>query len=239
MQLIQREGVQVIYPQNQTCCGQPAFNAGYRKQALKVARAQIACFPKDIPIIVPSASCTGMFTQHWRELFKGEVDEEQALAIATRVYELTEFLVNHLDIKLQDIGEPTKITLHHSCSARRESQVSQHMESLVNQLNNIRIFEHPHAEECCGFGGTFMVKQAALSGAMVESKTNDLRASGAQLVVSQDSGCIMNIDGAFKKQGNGLESQHIAEFLWQRTKTVKSECTATEKATNNDEPSTP
>ena len=122
MQLIKRAGVDVIFPNDQTCCGQPAYNSGYRDEALAVARAQLACLKRDIPVVVPSGSCTGMIRVHWPELFAGEPDEAQALAVVGRTYELTEFLVDVLDLRLKDLGEPTKIAIHTSCAARREAE---------------------------------------------------------------------------------------------------------------------
>jgi L-lactate dehydrogenase complex protein LldE len=217
MQLLRREGVDVIFPTNQTCCGQPAFNSGYRDEAREVARAQLACFPREIAVVVPSGSCAGMIRHHWPELFAGEPDEQQALAVAGRTFELTEFLVDVLDMRLTDLGEPSRIAIHTSCSARREMGVADRIESLVAQLANVEVVEQARKAECCGFGGTFAVKQADVSGAMVKDKTDALRATGAATIVSQDCGCLMNIGGAFEKQGDGPTIQHIAEFLLERT----------------------
>mgnify|MGYP001814359313 FL=1 len=217
MQLIQRAGVEVIFPQDQTCCGQPAFNSGYRDEALAVARAQLACFRRDIPVVVPSGSCTGMIRVHWPELFAGEPDEAQALAVVARTYELTEFLVDVLDVRLQDLGEPIKIAVHTSCAARREAGVADRIQSLVAQLDAVELLVQEREVECCGFGGTFAVKQADVSGAMVKDKTDALRATGATRVISQDCGCLMNIGGALEYQGDGPAPQHVAEFLLERT----------------------
>lgn len=217
MQLIRREGVDVIFPDDQTCCGQPAFNSGYRDEALQVARAQLVCFKRKIPVVVPSGSCAGMIKHHWPELFAGQPDEQHALDVAGRTYELTEFLVDVLDIRFADLGEPVEIAIHTSCSARREMGVADRIESLVAQLANVTVLEQARKAECCGFGGTFAVKQPDVSGAMVNDKTTALRATGATRVVSQDCGCLMNIGGAFDKQGNGPTTQHIAEFLLERT----------------------
>ncbi len=218
MQLIRREGVEVIFPDDQTCCGQPAFNAGYRQEALAVARSLLACFPRDIPLVVPSGSCCGMIRQHWPELFAGQPEESRALALAARTYELTEFLVDHLQIRLTDLGEPLKVAIHTSCSARRELGVADRIESLVAQLDQVETVNQTRKEECCGFGGSFALKQADVSGAMVGDKCDTLEASGAQRVVSQDCGCLMNIGGALEKRESGLQSQHIAEFLLERTR---------------------
>jgi len=217
MQLLRRAGVEVLFPKDQTCCGQPAFNSGYRDEALAVARAQLGCFSHEIPIVVPSGSCAGMIRTHWPELFAGQPDEARALAVAARTYELTEFLVDALQLRLADLGDPIRVAIHTSCSARREMGVADRIETLVAQLGNVEVLPQARKAECCGFGGTFAVKQADVSGSMVKDKTDALRATGAQRVISQDCGCLMNIGGALEHQGGGMEAQHIAEFLWERT----------------------
>jgi L-lactate dehydrogenase complex protein LldE len=217
MQLIRREGIEVIFPDGQTCCGQPAFNSGYRDEALAVARSLLNCFPRDIPLVVPSGSCCGMIRKHWPELFAGQPEESRVLALAGCTYELTEFLVDVLRISLNDLGEPMKIAIHTSCSARRELGVADRIESLIAQLDKVEVVTQERREECCGFGGSFAVKQADLSGAMVRDKTDALHATGAQRVISQDCGCLMNIGSALEKQERKLETQHIAEFLLERS----------------------
>jgi len=217
MQLLKRAGVEVIFPRDQTCCGQPAFNSGYREEALVVARAQLACFKRDIPVVVPSGSCAGMIRHHWPELFEGEADEQRALDVAARTYELTEFLVDVLDVRLNDLGTPTRIAIHTSCSARREMGVADRIQALVAQLDSVEVLTQDRESECCGFGGTFAVKQADVAGAMVKDKTDALRATGAERIISQDCGCLMNIGGAFEHQGDGPSTQHVAEFLLERT----------------------
>ncbi len=217
IQILQREGIEVIYPSGQTCCGQPAFNSGYRTEALKVARSQIKCFPKNIPIIIPSGSCAGMIKYHWRDLFEGESDFESAMSVAERVYEFTEFLVDKLDIKLTDLGEPTQIAIHTSCSSRNEMRVDDKIELLVSKLSKVEVLEQERKSECCGFGGTFAIKQADISGSMVKDKTNAIKATNASCVISQECGCLMNIGGALEKQNSQIKTQHIAQFLWDRT----------------------
>lgn len=222
VQLLQREGVKVIYPQAQTCCGQPAWNSGYRDEARKVARAQIKLFPKNIPIVIPSGSCAGMMKTHYPALFKGEADEAEALNVANRVYELTEFLVDVLQVDLTDLGEPVEVAVHTSCSARREMGVADKIEQLLGQLAHVQVKEQAYKAECCGFGGTFAIKQPEISAAMVADKTLHIRATGATQLISQDCGCLMNISGAFAYQAEhegkaAPTAQHIAEFLWERT----------------------
>jgi len=217
MNLIKAAGVDVIYPKLQSCCGQPAFNSGYRAEALIVARSQMACFPENFPIVIPSGSCAGMIKHHWPELFAGEQDEQQACSIASRVFELSEFLVDVLDIHLQDSGPPIKVAIHTSCSARREMGVADKIESLVAQLDNVEVLEQQNKAECCGFGGTFALKQADISGAMVGDKSQAIVATGAEVLISQDCGCLMNIGGALEKQNQGPRVMHLAEFISERT----------------------
>lgn len=217
IELLEREGVKVRYPQDQTCCGQPAFNSGYHAEALAVARRQLGCFIEEIPIVVPSASCAGMMRNHYPELFAGETDFERARAVAERTFELTEFLVNVLDVKLKDRGEPSRVTLHTSCSAWREMGVAGETKALLAQLENVELVELQRERECCGFGGTFAVKHPEISAAMVQDKVADICATGAPLVLGGDCGCLMNITGALEHQGKAVRGQHIASFLLERT----------------------
>lgn len=217
MTLLRDLGQAVSFPRQQTCCGQPAWNSGQRDQALAVARAQLAGLRGDGPILLPSASCAGMFRKHWPRLFAGQPDEAQAKAISSRVFELCEFLVDQLDFRPRDQGEPVRVVVHHSCSARRELGVAPQLAEVLARLDKVETVEPEMAEECCGFGGTFSVKQPAISGDMVGDKTRHIRATGAEILVSQDFGCLMNIGGALAKQGTGPRPLHIAEFLLQRT----------------------
>lgn len=217
MKLLEREGIRVIFPQDQTCCGQPAWNSGCREQARQVALTQLACFPDEWPVVVPSGSCAGMMRQHYPALFAGEPEEQQVRAFSQRVFELTEFLVHVCHIHLDDLGEPVRVALHTSCSARREVGVADEHQALLSRLHNVQLVEQDHKEECCGFGGTFAVKHPEISGAMVSDKADSLLNSGAEQLVSGDCGCLMNIQGHLQKRGETLPAQHIASFLWERT----------------------
>ncbi|MCP4993717.1 MAG: (Fe-S)-binding protein [Gammaproteobacteria bacterium] len=217
MQLLKQHGVEVVFPQNQTCCGQPAWNSGYRDEARKVARQQLACFGKAYPIIVPSGSCAGMLKHHYPELFKDEAEYQEVAAFSERVFELTEFLVRVLKVKLTDQGEPIRVALHTSCSARREMGVDADHRSLLNQLGNVDMVTPERETECCGFGGTFSIKHPEISTAMVDDKADNILATGARQLVSGDCGCLMNISGRIEAREQQLPSQHIASFLWERT----------------------
>jgi len=217
IELLQAAGVRVILPRGQTCCGQPAFNCGYWEEALAVARGQLKLFPRDLPVILPSGSCAGMIRQHWPELFRGEPDEAAALGVAGRVFELTQFLVDELDLRLEDLGEPVKVTVHTSCHALREQGVADQPKRLLRQLAQVEVVELARERECCGFGGTFAVRQEALSAAMACDKADAAEATGAALVVSTDGGCLLNVGGTLERRGSPLGAMHIAQFLWERT----------------------
>ncbi|HYD65274.1 (Fe-S)-binding protein [Azospirillum sp.] len=217
IELLQREGVRVVFPQGQSCCGQPAYNSGYREEALKVARAQLRLFTADWPVVVPSGSCAGMMGTHWPELFHGEPEEERARAVAARTFELTQFLVNVLNVRLEDKGEPVRVTWHASCHAQREMGVVDEPKALLRQLANVELVELAREKECCGFGGTFAVRHPEISAAMVEDKVADIEGTGAGAVVSGDCGCLMNINGALEAGKKPVRGKHIAEFLLERT----------------------
>ncbi len=218
LRLLRAAGLEVVFPQEQTCCGQPAFNSGYRREALAVARAQLACLSRDIPVVVPSASCSGMIRNHWPALFAGEPDAAQAEAVAARTWELCGFLVEVLDLQPEDRGEPVRVALHHSCSARRETRSHRHAETLLDRLEGVACLQPVHAEECCGFGGTFAIKQPELSAAMAGAKCDEILALGADRLLSQDWGCLMNLEGLLRARGESLPVMHLAEFLWERTR---------------------
>ncbi len=225
MRLLRREGIEVIYPQGQTCCGQPAYNSGYDAEARTVARCQLDVFSRDIPVVVPSASCAGMMKVQYPKLFAGTPDQERAEALARRVVELTDFLAWVLDWRPVDQGAPLKVVLHQSCSARREMGVADAATDLLARLAHLETVEPDHAHECCGFGGTFAVKQPAISAAMAADKADAILATGAQVLVSQDAGCLLNLGGTLERRCPDAAAQpsprpavkHIAELLWERT----------------------
>jgi L-lactate dehydrogenase complex protein LldE len=219
IELLRREGVEVIFPAGQTCCAQPAFNCGYHAEARKVARAQIALFPKDLPVVVPSGSCAGMMKHHYPDLFAGERDEAAARAFAGRVVELTQFLVNVLDVRLSDrVGAAETVTWHSSCHGLREMGLEAEPKALLAQLAGVKVVPLKRENECCGFGGTFSVRYPDISSAMVEDKVGDVVETGASVVLAADAACLLNIGGALGKAGAAARPMHLAEFLWERTR---------------------
>ena len=217
IELLQRQGIEVVFPQLQSCCGQPAYNSGFPDEARKVARQQLKAFPNDYPVIVPSGSCGGMLKHHYPKLFADQPEAAEAQRFASRVFELTEFLVNVLGVALEDRGQPIKVTWHSSCSALREMGVIGYSKSLVRQLKNVEVIELQRERECCGFGGSFSVKQADLSSAMVADKVADIQQTGASLLLSGDCGCLMHIGGALQHRGIPIPVKHIADFILERT----------------------
>ena len=216
IKLIQREGVRVIFPRQQTCCGQPAYNSGFPAEARKVALKQIPLFPQDYPIVVPSGSCAGMMKHHYPLLFDGDKRLDAIQQFSNRIVELSEFLVRTLKIKLEDRGRPIKVTWHSSCHALREMAVVEDAKSLIRQLHNVELVELQNERECCGFGGTFAIKQPDISGAMVSDKVTDIQQTEAVRLLTGDCGCLMNISGAIEYRKLSIRGQHIAEFIWER-----------------------
>jgi L-lactate dehydrogenase complex protein LldE len=216
MELLRRQGIRVVFPSGQSCCGQPARNCGFAEEARAVARRQVRSFPKPWPIVVPSGSCAGMMREHYPELFAGEPDEAEARAFSTRVYELTWFLVHVCKIALSDRGAPVRVTFHGSCHSQREMGVREEPKALLRELANVTLVDLQRPAECCGFGGTFSVRLPEISGAMVADKVADITATGAAEVLSGDCGCLLNISGAMAKSGTPVRARHIAEFLVER-----------------------
>lgn len=217
IKLLEREGIEVIFPQDQSCCGQPAYNSGYMDDARAVARNQLNAFPDHVAVVCPSGSCAGMIRKHYADLFAGDGDELRARDLSARIYELTEFLVHVCKVDYKDLGAPTTVTWHGSCHSVREMGVTTEPKDLLAQLENVTLTELAREKECCGFGGTFSVRHGQISEAMVTDKANDVASSGAEVLLTGDCGCLMNITGRMKTLDLKPGGKHIAEFLWERT----------------------
>lgn len=217
VKLLEREGIQVHYPMDQTCCGQPAYTSGRTDEARAVASRQLDLFEQPWPIVVPSGSCAGMMRKHYPDLFAGTDQEAQAQEVAKRVFELSEFLLHVCQLSLTDLGEPVEVALHTSCSSRREMATADVGPALLSQLTNVTLREQARATECCGFGGAFSVRHPDVSGAMVQDKVKALSDTGITHFLATDIGCLMNIQGHSDTQPKPLEGEHLLSFLWQRT----------------------
>lgn len=229
--LLEREGIRVHYLEQQTCCGQPAHSSGYPDEARSVALHQLNLFSEDWPVVVPSGSCGGMMRTHYPHLFAGDpVLHAKAVALAERVYELTEFLVHVVNFQHEDQGAPRTVALHTSCHARRQMGSHETSAALLDSLANVSVQVQARVEECCGFGGTFALLYPDISEAIVTEKVAAIKDTGAGCVVSADSGCLLNITGRAAKQDElagrkeaSLRGEHIASFLWNRTNPAKPE----------------
>jgi L-lactate dehydrogenase complex protein LldE len=215
--VLERLGFRVDFPERQTCCGQPAFNSGYREEARQVARHFLDVFKDADYIVVPSGSCTSMIAHHFADIFDKEPARlEQALALAPKVYEFSRFLLEVA--KVEDVGARLEevVTYHDSCHALRELQVKDGPRRLLGHVRRLELREMDAAEECCGFGGTFSVKFAEVSGGMARDKIASIVRTGASAVVSADSSCLMQIQGALSRANLPVRTLHLAEVLASR-----------------------
>lgn len=211
VRLLERLGAEVVVPPAQTCCGQPAYNNGDFDTARAIARQVLAAFEGYDQVVVPSGSCAGMLAKHYPELFRDEPDAlARARDLAARTRELSVFLVESgasIDTRFG-----AKVAMHDSCSARRELGIGAAPRALLDALGAERV-EIRDAEVCCGFGGTFCVKHPDISGRMVSDKAEGVVASGAEVLVSGDLGCLLNIAGRLERMGSTVRVYHLAELL--------------------------
>jgi L-lactate dehydrogenase complex protein LldE len=213
--LIEASGCEVIVPGRQTCCGQPAYNAGSAADAADLARRAIAAFDGLDFVVAPSGSCAGMLKRHYPELLRDDpVWHGRALAFAERVHELTAFLV---DVRRLD-GVPGRLvaraTYHDSCSGLRELEVKRQPRELLSKVEGLQLVEMADCEVCCGFGGMFSVRYPDISNAVVERKVDRAAAAdGAELLLSGDLGCLLNMAGKLSRTQSALAVRHVAEVL--------------------------
>ena len=201
-------------PTDQTCCGQPAFNSGYRREARIVARYFIEVFENAETIVCPSGSCVNMVRNHYPELFRNEPQWlQRAQTLASRTYEFTEYIVDVLGIDDLGAGYSGKVTYHDSCHLLRGIGVREQPRKLLRNIAAVEFIEMNNSHQCCGFGGSFSVKYADISTAMVTEKVQNIIASGADTVVGCDMGCLMNIQGILSRMGSKIKVKHIAQVL--------------------------
>ena len=220
IRLLRKENVEVIFKKNQTCCGQPSYNTGYFDETKAVALYNVELFEQDYPIIVPSGSCAGMMSHDYLHLFKDESNYEKVAKFSKRVIDLSQYLDEVLKVKYEDKGTPIKITWHSNCHALRVQKSIDASKNLLKQLKNVEMVELTHEEECCGFGGTFSVKEPEISNAMAVEKVRDIQNSGVKYVISGDGGCLLNINGTMSRMGLDIKGVHLYDFLLKRLEGV-------------------
>jgi len=211
--ILRRQGITVHFPESQTCCGQPFYNSGFMHGARDLARHTIEVFESDRPVVTPSGSCAAMIKLEFPHLFHDEpVWLERAQNLAARTFELSDFLVNQLHVT--DVGAEFhgKVTYHYACHLRGLGLIHEAVQ-LIEAIRGVEYIPLQKQEQCCGFGGSFSVRYPEISGAMVADKTACAIQTTADVLVSTDTGCLMNIGGALHRQGLGPRILHLAELL--------------------------
>jgi L-lactate dehydrogenase complex protein LldE len=214
LQILKKCNVEVVFPPGQTCCGQPAYNAGYHDEAKGAAKHFLSVFTGTDPILIPSGSCATMIKHHYPGLFAHEPELRTAAEKAgARVYELTQFLVHVLKLHERPLRGKGKVTYHSSCHLTRMLGLSEEPQMLLRAMKGLEFIPLPDATRCCGFGGLFMAKLPEVSIAIATEKADSIISTGADIVTGADAGCLMNIADALKRQGSAVKVKHIAELV--------------------------
>lgn len=213
IKVLERAGCTVHYNANQTCCGQPAFNAGYWGESREICNKFMDDFSDASYIVMPSASCAGFVKNYFPKIFDNAANNKNINSFKTKVFELSDFLVN--EMKVVDLGAKFKgiATYHDSCAALRECNIKSEPRKLLEKVAGLELIEMNDNETCCGFGGTFAVKFEDISVAMGEQKVQHIIDSKADFLISTDLSCIMHIDGVIKKKNYPIKSMHLADVL--------------------------
>lgn len=214
VKVLRRVGVELDFLQDQTCCGQPAFNTGYHSDAKILAKRFVSIFDKDGYIVCPSGSCTSMVKIFYRELFKNEPELlEIAERISNKTREFSDFIVNVLNLEQVGAFYNGKVTYHDSCHLLRELGIKDEPRKLINSVRGIDFIEMKNSDACCGFGGTFSIKFPDVSVSILDEKLENIVSTGAEAVISTDMGCLMQIGGALMRRKIPIKTMHLAELL--------------------------
>lgn len=213
VKVLEKATCEVSYNPNQTCCGQPAFNAGLWNEARDVAGKFIKDFSGVDYIVAPSASCVGFVRNYYATLFENSSLHNQVKDLGKRIFEFSEFLTTILKIENYGAELKTKAVYHDSCAALRECKIKEGPRNLLSKVKGLELVEMIDNETCCGFGGTFAVKFEDISIAMAEQKVNHALATGAEYIISTDLSCLMHLDGYIKKKELSLKTIHLADVL--------------------------
>jgi L-lactate dehydrogenase complex protein LldE len=213
VKILEKATCEVFYNTNQTCCGQPAFNAGFWNEARDVATKFIKDFDTTDYVVAPSASCVGMVKNYYGKLFANSSLHNQVKNLGSRIFEFTSFLTDVLKIENYGAELQGKATYHDSCSALRECNIKEGPRRLLSKVKGLELVEMVDNETCCGFGGTFAVKFEAISIAMADQKVNHALATGAEYIISTDSSCLLHLDGYIREKQLPLKTMHIADVL--------------------------
>lgn len=213
VELLERFGCEVDFPEAQTCCGQPAFNSGYTKEAKQAMKQMMRVFESSEYVVGPSGSCVGMLKEY-PKIFAGDSEwEEKAILLAEKSFEITQFLVDVLNVVDVHSTFQGRVTYHPSCHMTRILGVREAPLELLKNIKGINLIELPLGEDCCGFGGTFAVKNSVISGEMVKEKAKHVEETEADYLVGGDMACLMNIGGRMSREGMDVQVMHITEIL--------------------------
>jgi len=213
IKVLEKAGCTVQYNDQQTCCGQPAFNAGFRPDAKEVCTKFIKDFPGTDYIVAPSASCVGFVRNYYPALFDNSSMHNNVKALQSRTYELSEFLVNVLGMDNFGASFPAKATYHDSCAGLREVRIKSEPRKLLSNVKGLELVEMNDVETCCGFGGTFAVKFEAISVGMADQKVMNALKTEAEYIISTDLSCLMHLQGYANHQGMSIKTIHLADVL--------------------------
>lgn len=213
VKVLEKACCDVEYNTNQTCCGQPAFNAGFQTEAKKVAEKFLKDFDTPDYIVAPSASCVGFVRNYYGKLFENSSQHNLVKNLSLRIFEFTEFLTNILKIENFGAVLNAKATYHDSCAGLRECKIKEGPRNLLKKVKGLQLIEMAETETCCGFGGTFAVKFDAISNAMADQKINHALDTGASHIISTDLSCLMHLQGIITKKDLPITTLHIADVL--------------------------
>jgi L-lactate dehydrogenase complex protein LldE len=214
IKLLEDAGAIVEVPPSQTCCGQPAYNSGDRRDAQAIAAQVVESFERFDYVVAPSGSCAAMLKVHYPELLAGDPGlAGRARALAAKSFELVSFLVDVLRVTTVDASYRGKITYHDACSGLRELKIREAPRDLLASVAGLDLTEMAETEICCGFGGTFSVKYPGIANAIVEGKTRNIAETGAGSLLGGDLGCLLHIAGKLAREGSAVECRHVAEVL--------------------------
>jgi len=213
VQVLKHFRVKSLYNPSQTCCGQVAFNNGYHDECKHVAQKFILDFASYKYVVGPSASCVAMIKNYYPKLFDNSALHNENRQLGRKIFEFTDFLVNHLGIERINGKFPAKVTFHDSCAAIHEYGLKDESRKLLSGIEDLEFVEMNHRDICCGFGGTFSVKFPDISAAMAEQKAEAALETGAQYIVSTDSSCLMHLEGFIKKKKLPLKTLHIVDLI--------------------------
>ena len=213
VKVLEKLGCTVHYNPNQTCCGQPAFNAGYQDECKSVASKFIRDFQGSDYIVAPSASCTGFVRNYYSKLFDNSSVHNEVKDLQKRLFEFSEFLTDVLKVEQVGARLDGKATYHDSCAALRECRIKEGPLRLLQNVQGLELVEMQDVETCCGFGGTFAVKFEPISIAMADQKVNHAVDTGARYLISTDLSCLMHLDGYIRQKGLNLKTLHLADVL--------------------------